>query len=225
MMNPVILSRLFASHSGGWKYFARAHLSVAQMFFFYVLPMSIIPALMIYYAGVSYREDILPSLTLTGSQLEAIGVVFFIAELAMVFFAAWMVQLFADLVLRVLDTRQEMLRYPAEEPAPFQVEKGARKVSYQDAFSLAAVAPTPLWIGSLFLFVPSFVVDITIGALALVGAAAIIHYATPALLRIEDEGKGALVSYTLISVGMVAWAAMMYLTLFAWHIVTSGFIG
>ena len=89
---------------------------------------------------------------------------------------------------------------------------------------LAAVAPTPLWIGSLCLFIPSFAVDITIGALALLAASLILYYATPPILKLDEKGEGTLFSYLMIIGGMVGWAAMMYVTLFAWSIVTSGFL-
>lgn len=219
MMNPVILSRLFATHSGGWKYFARSHLSVATLFFFYVLPMSIIPALMLYYAGTTYRENLLPALTLSASQMQSLSVVFFLVELAMVFVVAWAVQWMANAAFKVLHGRQALLKYPAEEPTP-AVPEEVRKVEYHEAFTLAAVAPTPLWLGSLCLFIPSFMVDLTIGTLGLIGAAAIIYYAAPAIFKIEEKGEGILMGYLLIIPGMIAWAAMMYLTLLVWSGIT-----
>lgn len=222
MMNPVILTRLFASHSGGWKYFARSHFSVATLFFSYVLPMSIIPPLMLYYAGMAYRDNLLPALTLSGGQLQTLGVVFFIAELVMVFLVAGAVEWLANAAFSMMHSRQKLLQYPAETPTVVAAQE-PRKVEYHDAFMLAAVAPTPLWIASLCLFIPSFIVDMTIGALALVAAGAIVYYATPAIFKLEEKGEGALFGYMMISVGLVAWAAMMYVALFAWNIVTSGF--
>ncbi len=219
-MNPIILSKLFLSHAGGWRYLAHSHISTVRMFLFYVLPLSAIPPLMIYYAGTAYHENLLPALALSSGQLQVLSLVFFATELVMVFIVAGAIEGLANAAFKTLHSRGELLQYPAEMPKPPVTEK-VRKVEYRDAFTLAAVAPTPLWIGSLALFVPNFMIVMTIGALALIGSAAIIYYATPAIFRIREKGEAILMGYTLIIPGMVAWAAMMYLALLSWSAITS----
>lgn len=196
----------------GWDYLARSRLSVATLFFSYVLPMSFIPPLMLYYAGTAYHENLPPMLSLTASQLEILGGVLFVAELAGVFLMAGAIEFMANTELKVLHSQQKLLEYPAETP----------RVAHHDAFMLAAVAPTPLWLAPLALFIPNFMINATIGALALLAAVLILYNATPAILKLDEKGEGALLRYMMVTGGMVAWAAMMYLTLITWSLVTSG---
>lgn len=214
------MKTLHFPHIRGWDYLARSHMPVAVMFFFYVLPMSLIPPLMLYYAGTAYHGNLLPALTLTTSQLQTLSGVFFVAELAGVFLMAEAIEFMVNAELKVMHSRQKLLEYPAETPTlgtPVDVPK----VEYHDAFMLAAIAPTPLWLAPLILFVPSFMIDLTTGALALLASALILYYATPAILKLDEKGEGALFRYMMITGGMVAWAAMMYLTLITWSMVTS----
>jgi len=202
---------------------ARSQMSATTMFFFYVLPMSLIPPLMLYYAGTAYRDTLLPALTLTSSQLQILSGVFFIAELASVFLMAGAIEFMANTELKLIHTRQKLLEFPAETPS-LGITVDAPKVEYHDAFMLAAVAPTPLWLAPLFLFIPSFMINVTIGALALLAATLILYYATPVMLKLDEKGEGTLLRYIMIIGGMVAWAAMMYLTLITWSMVTSSTI-
>lgn len=172
---------------------ARSHLSVARMFFLYVLPLSILPPAMLYFAGVSYSNEW--QFALSRAQLETIGLVFFLTEVAMVFIMAVVIQRLGE----VIDFRP----------------------SFEDSFKLAAVAPTPLWIAPLFLFIPSFLVNMSVAALALVAAGALVVYAAPGILKIEEKGHALLMSGWICAAGMVAWAVMMYLTLLTWNAVTS----
>lgn len=177
----------------GLEYVARAHLSVAKLFFLYALPLSIIPPLMLYYAGTMYRENLL--LDFTSPQLQTIGVVFFVTELLMLFAMAALIQRIGE----VIDLHP----------------------SFEDAFKLAVIAPTPLWLAPLFLFIPSFTVNLLVGPLALIAAGGLIYYSVPSVLKVEEKGHAMLLSGWICSAGMVAWAAMMYLTLLTWNAVTS----
>jgi hypothetical protein len=214
------MKTLHFPHIQGWDSVARSHISVATMFFSYVLPMSLIPPLMLYYAGTAYRDSLLPALALNVSQLQILSMVFFVAELAGVFLMAGAIEFMANTELKVIHSRQKLLEYPAETPT-LDTPADVPRVGYHDAFMLAAIAPTPLWLAPLVLFVPNFMIDTTIGALALLASALILYYATPAILKLDEKGEGALFRYIMVTGGMVAWAAMMYLTLITWSMVTS----
>lgn len=214
------MKTLHFPHIHGWDFLARSHVPVAVMFFFYVLPMSLIPPLMLYYAGTTYHDNLLPALTLTASQLQILSGVFFVAELAGVFLMAGAIEFMANAELKVMHSRQKLLEYPAEPPS-MGAPVNAPRVEYHDAFMLAAIAPTPLWLAPFILLVPSFMIDMTIGALALLASALLLYHATPAILKLDEKGEGALFRYMMITGGMVAWAAMMYLTLITWSMVTS----
>src|SRR5450756_462068 len=85
IIGGAIMKTLNFPHIHGLDYLARSRMPVAVMFSFYVLPMSLIPPLMLYYAGTTYHDNLLPALALTINQLQILSGVFFVAELAGVF--------------------------------------------------------------------------------------------------------------------------------------------
>lgn len=183
-------------HFSGWDTLTRSHISVLKMCLFYAVPLSVVPPAMIYYAGIMYGGDLLP--TLTTVQLVAIGAVFFAVELAMTFLVAYFVQQLGS----VIDIDPE----------------------YEDAYKLAVVVATPLWLVPLFLFIPSFVVNITVGAIALMLSGILIFNSVPSIFKIEEEGHAILLSGSILAVGMVAWVAMMLLTLVSWSFISSNLL-
>lgn len=178
----------------GLESVAHAHLSVAKLFFLYAMPLSIIPPLMLYYAGTMYGgKELL--LEFTNPQLQTIGVVFFVTEIIMLFTMAAIIRRISGVI--------------------------ELHTSFEDAFKLAVIAPTPLWLAPLFLFIPSFLLNLTVGALALMATGVLIYYSVPSILKVEEKGHAMLLSGWICTAGMVAWAAMMYLTLLTWNAVTS----
>jgi hypothetical protein len=73
----------------------------------------------------------------------------------------------------------------------------------------------------LFLFIPSFILNLTVGAAALILSGILIFYNVPSILKVEEEGHAILLSGSILAVGMVAWAAMMYLTFLSWGFITA----
>ena len=183
-------------HVTGWNTFTGSHISVLKLFFLYALPLSVLPPVMIHYAGVTYGGNLLP--LLSEMQLQSIGIVFFFAELAMTFLVAYIIQRMGT----VVDI----------QPA------------FEDCYKLAVVVPTPLWIAPLFLFIPSIIFNVTIGAMALILCGMLIFYCVPAILKVEEKGHAMLLSGSILAAGMVAWAAMMYLTFLTWSFVTSSLL-
>lgn len=183
-------------HFEVWNTLTNSHISVFKLFFLYALPLSIIPPMMIHYAGVTYGGQLLP--ILSDIQLQAIGVAFFLTELVMTFVIAFIVQRLGS----VVDI----------------------KPVFEDAYKLAIVVPTPLWLAPLFLFIPSFMLNLTIGAAAMMLSGVLIFYCVPAILKVEEEGHAMLLSGSILAAGMVVWAAMMYLTLLSWSFVSSSLL-
>lgn len=175
-----------------WDTFTHAHLSVLKLFFLWALPLSIVPPAMFYYAAVTYGSQLLQ---LTETQLVTVVSLFFIVELAMTFVVATLIQRTGE----VIDI----------------------KPAFEDAYKLAVVVPTPLWLVPLFLFIPSFILNITVDALALVLSGVLIFYNVPAILKVEEEGHAMLLSGSILAVGMVAWAVLMYVTLLSWGWITN----
>jgi hypothetical protein len=168
-------------------------MSVLTLFLLYAVPMSVIPPVMIYYAGATYGGQLFP--VMSDMQLQAIGFLFFIAELAMTFAVAYVIRRMGE----VIDI----------------------KPAFEDAYKLAVVAPTPLWLVPLFLFIPSVTLNLTAISAALMLSGILIFRNVPPILRVEEKGHAILLSGSILAAGLVAWAVMMYLTLVSWSLITS----
>ncbi len=178
------------SPSTGWNTLTRTHISVLKLFLLYAVPLSVLPPVMLYYAGITYGGRLLP--TLSSTQLQLIGAVFFLCELAMTFLVTYIVQ---RLTGWVVDS----------------------KPAFEDAYKMAVVVPTPLWLASLFLAIPNFMLIVTAIAAALILSATLIYYTVPAFLKIEDKVQASMLFGLILAIGMVAWALMLYLTLLTWN--------
>jgi Yip1 domain len=184
-------------HYEGWDTLARSHISVLKLFFLYALPLSVLPPVMLYYSGIEHSGNfILP--IMNEMQLKVIGVVFFVTELVMTFLIAYIIQRLSELV--------------------------DIKPAFEDAYKLAVVVPTPLWLASLFLFIPSFILNLTVGSVAMVISGMLIYYGVPSILKVEEKGHATLLSGAILAAGLVGWAAMMYLTLITWNWVSSSML-
>ena len=179
--------------SGTWDTLTHNHYSVLQMFLFYALPLSLVPAAMMYFAGGAYGQKLLPALN--DMQLVTMGILFFLAETAVTFLVAYAVRRLGQ----VVDI----------------------KIAYENAYKLSVVAATPLWLAPLCLFVPNAIINIAANAAALMLAGILIYYNVPAILNVEEGRSATMLSGAILVVGMVAWAAMMFFTFVSWTYVTS----
>ena len=186
-----------APHFAGWDILTNSHMSVLKMFFLYAVPLSLLPPVMLHFSGVAYGgRFLLP--TLSEMQLQFISLIFFVAELAMTFLVAYVIQRLGELV--------------------------DIKPAFEDAYKLAVVVPTPLWLSSLFLFIPSLMLILTAGSAAMIVSGILIYKGVPPILKVEEKGHAVLLSGSILAAGMVAWIAMMYLTLFTWSWVASSML-
>src|SRR5665811_297045 len=129
---------IFSFHEG-WDDLVRVHPSIARLFARVVLPLSLLPPAMIYFAGGSYGDVFVPGVT--PEQWHAAAGIFFLAELLTVPTVAWLIHM----VSRMNNVATD----------------------YHAYFILAAIAPVPLWLSSLTLFVPNLFDGIVVGGLAL----------------------------------------------------------
>ena len=187
-MNPMMFPKMLTSHAEGWDWLMRIHPSVARMYLTYVVPMSIIPPAMLIYASRTYTD--IPMLQISADKALFIAAVFFITELIMVPIMGRVVQSIGNV---------------ADAHPP-----------YHDAFALAAVVPTPLWLAPLALFIPNLYFSMLVMLLALGASAALIYQGVDRVFGLEDEGKTLLVAGSVFAAGLVAWVSMMGLAFVTW---------
>lgn len=184
-MNTHNLPKMFYSYSEGWQDLIQVHPTVAKMFTLYVMPMSLIPPAMVLYSMLVTPGAVFPELVpqITAFEAVAAAVAFYAAELAMVALMASIIQQMGD----VVDTRPP----------------------YSESFILAAVAPTPLWLSALALFIPSTWANVAIVAVAWVASAALIYHGVYPLFKLEDRSKSRLMGSFVLTAGVIAWAALL----------------
>ena len=175
----------------GWDYLSTERVTANAVFLLYALPLSLVPPLMLYYAGTHYQIEYLS--LLKGDLLQTVCGIFFLAEQAMLFLMAAAVQRIGETLLS-----------PTGEFEP----------SYENSLKLSAIGATPMWLAPLVLFVPNLTIALLVAPLALIASAAMIFQGTPAIFGIEERTRAALYSTAIVFAGIVGWATMFYVVLF-----------
>ncbi|MDD2881111.1 MAG: Yip1 family protein [Rhodoferax sp.] len=184
-MNVLQMPKMIFSFTEGWDDLIRIHPSVIRLFALLVLPFSLLPPAMIYYAGGSYGDVFVPGLT-TAQWREAAGV-FFLAELLTVPLMAWLIHL----VCKINNVT----------------------TNYKSCFTLAALAPVPLWLSSLVLFVPNLFVGVVVGGLALLCSVGLIYRGVYALFHLRDDLHALQMATVIAGVGLCMWLLLMQIVL------------
>ena len=185
-MNPLqqMLSMMF-SFRRGWDELIRIDPSIARLFAVMVLPLSLLPPAMIYYAGSHYGDVFVAGVS--PQQWHLAAAIFFFAELLTVPAMAWIMHL----VCRANDVT----------------------AGYHQCFTLAAMAPIPMWISSLVLFVPNLQLCVVVGGLGLLCSLAITYRGTYALLRMREELRAMQMATVVTGAGLLAWLLLMQIVL------------
>jgi hypothetical protein len=186
-MSLISLPKMVFSDADGWLDVVRTHPTVTRLMLFFVVPMSLIPPLMYVYAQLIH-PDILFSLVrpaLTGREALMLGGVFFVIELATVALVAAYIQELGG----VADIHP----------------------SYQTAFTLAAIAPTPLWLSGLALFVPQLWFNVLTVMVAWLASVALIRHGVRALFHPTDEIKSRRLANLITATGVGVWVGMLLL--------------
>lgn len=188
-MNLTTLFKLFWSPTAGWRELLKTNPSIPRLFILHVAPLACIPPLMIFYAAKSPDSFLLVDI-LSPHKLALVGLIFLIVQLMAVPIMA--------LIIKQLG------------------EIANVQPSYQSAFTLAAIAPTPLWLSALILLVPNFFVLVTLGTLALMASGGLIFYGLPVVFGIKDKDNAVMYFGGIMIAGTIALAFLMLSTLVIW---------
>ena len=184
-MSLLNLFWLFVVPNKGWRRLVQSKPSMHRLFFLHVVPLSLIPPLFIYYAAGDFAGDLLP--VLSSSKLLLVSIILFVVELAIVPIMGLIVRQLAEVA----------------EIHP----------SYHDSFTLAAVAPTPLWLMPIFFLIPSMLLNLVVLTAALLYTISFIYYGIPAVFHIKERGHAMLLFGAVLTAGLVAWGFLMVSTL------------
>lgn len=180
-MKILSFPKMVFSSSEGWPELASIHPAIVKVFFFLVLPFSLLPPAMLYLSGTYYGDVIVQGY---GSKpWELISVLFFLVEMATFAVMGWLIKQIAQ---------------------AHKVE-----VDYHDAYVLAAITPVPLWLSSLGLLVPSLAFNIAVSLSALGASCALIYHGIYALCHMHEEVTAAGITQAVIGAGLAAWAVLL----------------
>ncbi|PHQ15775.1 Yip1 family protein [Marinobacter profundi] len=181
-MNVTNLIKMPFTTKGGWEELQRRQLSIPMLAWLIVVPMSLLPPVLLYYAGTHYGDEFIAGFG--GKEWRFITTILFLAELLTFFVMGWLIHAV--------------------------VEGHNLTISYPDAYLLAAVAPLPLWLSSLALLVPALAVSVIAVAAALVLSCTLVYQGLRALCERSDNDVVAMsATYTVMAASLLAWGVLM----------------
>lgn len=180
-MSFLTLSKMFVSSKEGWLELAAIHPAVSKIFTFLVLPLSMLPPIMLYFAGTHYGDEFLSGFS--AKPWELIATLFFVAEMMTFIFMGWLIKAIANANSADIDTH--------------------------DAYMLAGIAPIPLWLSALGLLIPSLLFNAVVSIAALGLSCSIIYHGIYALCHMHEEVVAASITQTVIGAGLIAWALLL----------------
>lgn len=184
-MNVLQMPRMLFSFSEGWDDLIRIHPSIVRLFAWVVLPFSLLPPAMIYYAGGSYGDVFVPGIT--PAQWHSAAGIFFVAELVTVPVMAGLIHLVSRL-----------------NNAP---------TNYHACFTLAAIVPVPMWLSSLTLLVPNLWVGLVMGGLGLLCSVGLIYRGVVAFFAMHEDIRAQQMASVIAAAGLFIWLVLMQIVL------------
>lgn len=179
------ISQLFHlpfSGNGVWADLKHRNLSIPFLAWVVVVPLSLLPPVLLYYAGTHYGDAFLAGFA--GKEWRFITTILFLAELLTFFVMGWLIH-------AVLEG--------------YELE-----ISYQDSYLLAAVAPIPLWLSSLALLVPVLAVSVMAVAVGLFLSCALVYQGVRSLCHRSDNDVVTMsATYTIMAASLLAWGILM----------------
>lgn len=187
-MSLAHLPAMLVSETEGWSDILHRHPTARHLMLYLVMPMSLIPPVMYAYSELVNPGAVFPLSVpaMSGNQLLMTGIVFYAAQLAMVGFMAMLIQ------------RMSL----AEDHDP----------GYENAYTLAAIAPVPLWLAPLALLVPSLGFNMLIGLLAWAASIALIRHGVRPMLKVDDTRKAHYIANVVTFAGIAAWIGLMVIS-------------
>lgn len=180
-MSLISISKLPLSAEQGWPELAKSHPGLLKVFALLVLPLSLLPPAMLYFAGTHYPEMFLNRGGVTA--WADFAVIFFLAEMGTFLAMGWLIKQVS--------------------------EANALTIDYHDAYLLAAIAPVPLWLSSLGLLVPSLAFNAVLSLVAMGISCGLIYHGVEGLCRTREGVTAAGIVQIVIGAGLIGWALLL----------------
>lgn len=190
-MTPATIFKLFFKPTQGWESVLKSQPSIHGLYLLHVIPFSLIPPVMIYLSSKKHGDALFDLIQLvSGKKLIFVAVALFLVQIVVVPAMASIIRQLSEVA----------------EVHP----------TYKEAFIIAAIAPTPLWLSPVFLFIPDIAINLMVTTIALMASAGFIYYGIPVIFKVKDEGHALLLFGAVLMAGVIAWGFLMVCTLMLW---------
>lgn len=189
-MNPIRLFYFVSRKSNHAKLLTVDKPSVSQLLFFYVLPLSLIPCVMMYLR----IYDNYPQLffdNLPGNRLMVVSIELLVLQLVVVLTMAWITQNLAEMV--------------------------NIKPNFRDSLLIMALATTPLWLTSLFYLVPSLSFNVVVHVVAVLASILLVYRGVRYIFGIRERGALVTLSMAIVCTAGLGFAVILIGSLISWE--------
>ncbi len=181
-MKTLSLLRMVVSSQEGWSDISRTPPSLWGSFLKIVLLPSLLATGMILYAAKYHGNVYAPQVTF--DYWVDIALLFLLTSWGSVHAMAWFIH-------HAVHTKS--------------------KPPYADSYRLAAIAPVPIWLSALSLFIPIPLVNIVVAIVGLIASGWLIFHGLDALFEHDDSVRTESLAYTVFTVGALVWALIVAL--------------
>ncbi|MCD1587436.1 YIP1 family protein [Halomonas sp. IOP_14] len=181
-MRALTFLKLPFNHREGWKELQASSPSIPLLAWLVVLPMSLLPPVMLYYAGTHYGDAFMAGFA--DREWRFITTIIFLAEILSFFVIGWV-------IYAVVNGTEEL------------------SISYQDAYLLATLAPLPLFVASLALLVPSLLFNVVVILSGLGISCSLIYRGLKALCTHQEFDVATIsATYTIMAASALGWGIL-----------------
>jgi len=189
-MNPIRLFHFVSPNRSHARQSTASKPSVSQLMLFYILPLSLIPCVMMYwrlyhnYPGLFIDQ-------LPGNRLLMLSAELLLLQLGVLLVMAWITQNLAEMV--------------------------NIKPDFRDSLLMMAIATTPLWLTSLFYIVPSLSFNVVVHGVAVLVSVLLVYRGVRYIFGIRERGALVSLSMAIVCTAGLGFAVILIGSLISWE--------
>jgi hypothetical protein len=190
MMNPIRLFSYVTPKGEQVKQLKSEKPSTMQLLLLYVLPLSLIPSVMMYFRlHHNYPKMFMDALP--GDRLVMISAELLVLQIGVILAMAWITQNLAEMV----DV----------------------KPSFRDSLLMITIATMPLWLTAFFYLVPSLSFNVIVHAVAVLASIVLVYRGVRYIFSIRERGAIATLTLAIVCTAGLGFAVVMIGSMISWE--------
>jgi len=189
-MNPIRLFYYVTPKSTEAKLLAAEKPGILQLLLFYILPLSLIPCVMMYFRLYHNYPKLFMD-NLPGNRLLIISVELLFLQIGVILVMAWITQNLAEMV---------------------NVKPG-----FRDALLMMALATTPIWLTSFFYLIPSLSFNVAVHGVAILISIALVYRGVRYIFGIRERGATGSLTLAIVCTAGLGFAVILIGSLISWE--------